>query len=354
MDTLNTMPNDNQSAETGTSVANAMGLLDQDKLASMIADKFLPSEEQKAPTEEPEVESQQQDEDQMTDSQEAEGDQPEVVSEDSTEEEQQKQPTEEDDEEDDSKSLPKGVQKRISKLAAKRKAAEEEAKKAAERVKELESQVESLKSTGQKPQAPSTGNALSDFVNSIDSVEQVEKEIKSALDIILWAEENPDGAVVRNAKGEEEEISAEDVRLRKRMAIKLKEVELPARRKYLESESAIKSEVVKEYPWWTKPDTPQYAIANQFLKDFPEIKRRPDWQYIAGIFVEGVAANANRHKAASEKTAAPVVKKAPAVPRSSAPVSADPKRSSADKAKESFRKNPSSDNLAELFKSIGI
>jgi hypothetical protein len=346
------MPNDNQSADTGTSVAKAIGLLDQDKLASIVADKFLTSEEQKASDEKPEAEEPEQDETQPTETQEAEETQPEVVSEETTEEETQKQP-EEEEEEDDSSHLPKGLQKRISKLAAKRKAAEEEAKKAAERVKELESQVESLK-TGKRDQpSPSTGNALTDFVTSLNSVDEVDREIKSALDIILWAEDHPDGAIVKDSSGNEVEISAEDVRLRKKMAIKLKEIELPARKRYLENESVIKSEVIKEYPWWGKPDTPQYQIANQFLKDFPEIKRRPDWQYIAGIFVEGVTSNAMRKKSATEK-AAPVVKKAPAVPKSSAPVSIDPKRSMADKAKDSFRKNPSGDNLAELFKAIGI
>lgn len=349
------MPNNEQPAAAETAVSNALGHLDQSKLASIIADKFLTSEEQKAPTEEPEVKEEESEQD--------ESDSPEVVSEDSeesqaeAEEEAAPEPeekVEEEDHEEDSKDLPKGVKKRISKLAEKRKAAEAEAKAALEKVRQLEAELQSAK-TGAKPEPRQVESALGSdrFANSLNSVEEVDRQIKEAIRVILATEQNPEGGVFKMDDGSEREISAEEVKIARMKAIELKDIYLPERKRYLEAEMAIEPEVTKEYPWWKKPETPEYAIANQFLKDFPEIKRRADWKYIAGLIVEGVAAKATRQKAA-QKPMTPVVKKAPAVPRSSAPVAVDPKRSTADKAKLEFRRNPSSDNLAQLFKTIGI
>lgn len=348
------MPNNEQPAAAETAVSNALGHLDQDKLASIIADKFLTSEEQKAPTEEPEVKEEESEQD--------ESDSPEVVSEETTEpeeaeetqsEEPEEKPEEEDHEED-SKELPKGLKKRISKLSEKRKAAEAEAKAALEKVRQLEAELESAK-TGAKPEPRHVESALGSdrFANSLNSVEEVDRQVKEAIRVILATEQNPEGGVFKMDDGSEREISAEEIKIARLKAIELKDIYLPERKRYLEAEAAVEQDVVKEYPWWKKPDTAEYAVAQQFLKDFPEIKRRPDWKHIAGLMVDGIASRANRQKA-SQKPAVPVVKKAPAVPRSSAPVAVDPKKSTAEKAKSEFRKNPSSDNLAQLFKTIGI
>ena len=346
------MPNNEQPAAADTAVSNALGHLDQSKLASIIADKFLSGEEQKASTEEPEVQEEESTQD--------ESDAPEVVSEETTEpeeaEETQSEPEEkeEEDHEEDSKELPKGLKKRISKLSEKRKAAEAEAKAALEKVKALESELEATRN-GNKPEPRQHQSSLGSdrFAESLKSVEEVDRQMKEAIRVILATEQNPEGGVFKMDDGSEREISAEEIKVARLKAIELKDIYLPERKRYLEAESAVEQDVVKEYPWWKKPDTPEYAIAQQFLKDFPEIKRKPEWKYIAALLVEGVATKATRQKAA-QKPAAPVVKKAPAVPRSSAPVAVDPKRSTADKAKTEFRRNPSTDNLAELFKTIGI
>lgn len=349
------MPNNEQPAAAETAVSNALGHLDQAKLATIIADKFLTGEEQKASTEEPEVP-----EDEST---QEESEAPEVVSEDSTEsneaeevdetasEEPEEKP--EEDHEEDSKELPRGLKKRISKLSEKRKAAEAEAKAALEKVKALESELEAVK-TGKEPEIRQhQSNLGSDrFAESLKTADEVDRQMKEAIRVILATEQNPEGGVFKMDDGTERDISAEEIKIARLKAIELKDIYLPERKRYLEAEAAVEQDVIKEYPWWKKPDTPEYAIAQQFLKDFPEIKRKPEWKYIAALLVEGVATKATRQKAAQKP--APVVKKAPAVPRSAAPVAVDPKRSTAEKAKSEFRKNPSSDNLAQLFKTIGI
>lgn len=350
------MPNNEQPAAAETAVSNALGHLDQDKLASIIADKFLSSGEQKTLQVESEVETEASDED--------EADQPEVVSEETEEaqaeeaeevatEEPEEKPEEEDPEED-SKGLSKGLQKRISKLAAKRKAAEQEAKTALEKVKQLEAELESAK-TGAKPVDRRIESSIGSdrFAESLSTVDEVDRQVKEAIRVILATEQNPEGGVFKMDDGTEREISAEEVKIARLKAIELKDIFLPERRRYLEAEAAMAPDVDREYPWWKKPETPEYQVATQFLKDFPEIKRRPDWKHIAGLMVEGIATRAQRQKAA-QKPAVPTVKKAPAVPRSSAPVAVDPKKSTAEKAKSAFRQNPSADNLAQLFKTIGI
>lgn len=342
------MPNTEQPAAAENAVSNAFGHLDQDKLASIIADKFLTSEEPKAPVEEPEVQ-----EDESSEESEA----PDVVSEDSTEsneaeevEEPSPEEKPEEDPEEDTKELPKGLKKRISKLSEKRKAAEAEAKAALEKVRALESELQAAKA---KPEVRHQSALGSDkFAESLNTVDEVDRQMKEAIRVILATEQSPDGGVFKMDDGTEREISAEEIRLARTKAIELKDIYLPERKRYLEAESVVEQDVVKEYPWWKKPDSPEYAIANKFLSDFPEIKRKPEWKYIAGLLVEGVASKAIKQQAA--KKTAPVVKKAPEVPRSAAPVAVDPKRSSAERAKSDFRRNPSSDNLAQLFKAIGI
>lgn len=333
------------------SVSNALGLLDQNRLAGIISQNFLTGPEESAGQTDNTTEV----EDKPAQESEQETEVEEVLSqseEEANEEEQEQEPEEEqssEEPEEEHDGLPRGVQKRISKLVAKQKAAKEEAEAALAKVKQLEQELEAAK----KADAPKPSVQVSDFVASLESVDDVEREFNNAVDVILWTEENPDGAVIKLADGTERELSAEEIRAMRKTAIRRKDVELPARRRFLEQQTAYEQATVQEYGWWKKPDSAEYQVAQQVIRDFPELRKRPDWKHIAGVFVEGLAARQARlKKAAAPKQEAP--KRAPSQPGVSV---AKAKPSGAEQKQDiinKFASNPTSQSLSEVLKQIGI
>lgn len=344
------MLNDNQGVPPGSTenvspVDRALGLLDQDKLASLLSSNFLSEQEPKseAPTEPIAAEEEQ-------DASTEEGDQvlsqPEPEQEE--EEETEEQPAEE--EEEEQSNLPRGVQKRIAKLAAAKRAAKEAAEAAQAKVAELEAKLDAAKQ--EAPAATKSRPVASEYTAQLKSIDAVEDALRSAVDVILWTEENPEGGVIPLADGSERELTAEEVRQMRKTAIRRKEVELPARRKFLEQEAQYDAPTVQEYPWWKKPEAPEYQVAQKILRDMPELKGRPDWKHVVSVFIEGIAAR--QHRLTKAKATAPAApKKAPAQP--GATVAA--KSTGADKALEAkrrFAREMRSDSLAEVIKAAGL
>jgi len=335
-------------AENSTSVGNALGLLDQSKLASLIAggdilssgDEVKPAEAANVAVEEGENQTDSESED-ASDSNDSD------TSDEKSEEAEVSQ--NDTDEEDHQSDLPRGVQKRISKLAAKKKAAEAEAKQAQSKVAELEAQLKQAKAEpARKPQT-------SEFSERLQSIDDVDREAQSALDVLMWTEENPDGAVVTLADGSERELTFEDVRAMRQTALRRKEIELPARRKYLEAESQFDGPTVQEYNWWKKPDTTEYQIAQQLIKDFPEIKsRRPDWKHIVGLFVEGISSRQARLGKAAKPVAKVVPKRAPSQPGVVSPAISSQTETSLSNARRQFASDRSQSSLADVLKAMGI
>ena len=137
----------------------------------------------------------------------------------------------------------------------------------------------------------------------------------------------------------------------KRLAIRRKEIELPAREEYLQQQTYVDGEVVKDFPWWSKPETEEYQTAQQILREFPELKkRRADWKHVAGLLVMGIKAYGE--KKAQRKPAAPI-KRAPAQPS----IKAAPARTTQtdlQKAKQSFVRNSSRDGMTDVIKAMGL
>lgn len=331
-------------AENSTSVGNALGLLDQSKLASLIAggdilssgDEVKPTETADVAVEEGENQTDSESEDASDTTDSAKSEEAETSADDT-------------DEENHSNDLPRGVQKRISKLVAKKKAAEIEAKQAQEKVVELEAKLNQVKTEpARKPQT-------SEFSERLQSIDDVEREAQSALDVLMWTEENPDGAVVTLADGSERELTSEDVRAMRKTALRRKEIELPARRKYLEAESQFDGPTVQEYNWWKKPDTTEYQIAQQLIKDFPEIKsRRPDWKHIVGLFVEGISSRQARLGKAAKPVAKVAPKRAPSQPGVVSPAISSQTETSLSNARRQFASDRSQSSLADVLKAMGI
>jgi len=323
--------NDTQPDSTGQEaesnpVANKLGL-SHGGLKSLL-DSFLNEEEQPAPapveqqetTEEP-VSSEEED-----DQSEVESDQPEV----------------------DESSLSKGVQKRINKLVAAKKAAQAELDAQKTALAKLQSELEAAKAS-----VPVTKVEVSDYVESLDTPKKVEEEYKRALEVILWCEDNSDGGVIPLPNGDEQELTAAEVRSMKRTAMKRKELELPTRMQFLQQQQAAESEISANFPWWNKPETEEYQVAQQVIKEFPELKRRrADWKHVTGLVVLGAKAYAEMQS----KKKAPVapIKRAPAQPSVKA-MPAPTAQGDLVKARQAFAKNSSDkQGLTDLVKAMGF
>jgi hypothetical protein len=152
--------------------------------------------------------------------------------------------------------------------------------------------------------------------------------------------------------GEETDVDDQQVRQMKRLALKRREIELPARRQYLMVEREAEAQTVKEFPWWKDPSTKEYQAAQQVLRDFPEIKaKRADYKHIAGIVVLGLQAYQNM-QGKQQPTAPKPIKRAPSQPAVKAsPVTKD----NGKKAFESFARNNSDSKLfSDLLKAKGF
>ena len=320
------------SQEAGsTPVASKLGLLDQQSLSDLLKSGFL-DEKEATPAKQEQAEP------------EAETEEPIVDSEVEAEVEAD-QPIEEEAEAEES-SLSKGVQKRINKLVAAKKAAQAELEAQKSRLSELQKELETAKSS-----VPARQVDVSDVVERLSTLEQVKEERQRALEVIMWCEENTDGGVITLPDGTERDLTDQEVRSMKRLAIRRKEIELPAREEYLQQQSYVEGEVVKDFPWWSKPETEEYQTAQQILREFPELKkRRADWKHVAGLLVMGIKTYGE--KKAQKKPTVPI-KRAPAQPS----IKAAPARTTQtdlQKAKQSFIRNNSRDGMTDVIKAMGL
>lgn len=319
------------SQEAGsTPVANKLGLLDQQSLSDLLKSSSFLNEKEAAPATEEQAEPEVETEEPIVDSEveaEVEADQPI-------------------EEEAEESSLSKGVQKRINKLVAAKKAAQAELEAQKSRLSELQKELETAKSS-----APAKQVDVSDVVERLSTIEQVKEERQRALEVIMWCEENPDGGVITLPDGSERDLTDQEVRSMKRLAIRRKEIELPAREEYLQQQTYVDGEVVKDFPWWSKPETEEYQTAQQILREFPELKkRRADWKHVAGLLVMGIKAYGE--KKAQKKSVTPI-KRAPVQPS----IKAAPARTTQtdlQKAKQSFVRNNSRDGMTDVIKAMGL
>jgi len=309
--------------EGNNSVANKLGL-DQQGLKGLI-DSFLNEEEQPASAQEKQQDDSEETvaSDEVDDKSEEESDQPEA----------------------DESSLSKGVQKRINKLVAAKKAAQAELDAQKATLAKLQSELESAKTSSYaKPPEHS------DYAASLQTFEKVKEEYDKAVEVILWCEDNADGGVIPLPNGEEHELTSAEVRAMKRTAMKRKEIELPQRMQYLQTQSAAESQVAKDFPWYSNPASEEYQFSQSVIREFPEIKRRPDWKHVVGLLALGAKAY-NENKA--KKTATPI-KRAPVQPSVKA---APPQttQSEISKARQNFARNSSDkQGLTDLVKAMGF
>lgn len=238
--------------------------------------------------------------------------------------------------EDADRGLPRGVKKRIDKLVAKRREAEAE-------VERMKAELQRLEQEAQKPAR--TAEIRKNPYAKLSDESQVQKEIERAKQIRRWCEMNPEGAVVKDAEGNETDYTAEQVREIKVRAMDALEEHLPAQLAYINNFKHVEQVASKEYPWWKDKSSKERQIAEAFLQHFPEITRFPDYKMVLGDYIRGVKAR----EATKQNTAAQ--QRVPSQPKmSSAPVSQPQKAASKDSLTR-FRSSGGKDDLADIIAS---
>lgn len=219
-------------------------------------------------------------------------------------EEEAPESPEEPEETDPQSKLPVSVQKRIDGLTA-------EKKRLAEKVEIQESELAKTKSALEKLlAAPVTVTpSAQDPLANVLSIEDLNQKIAHARSVKRWALENLSGGTVKNDKGEDVEVSPEDVRRHLAVADELLTEHAPRRVQYLRELNAHEAEARKTYPELFDPQSEQFAEAVQILKQFPELMRFPDWKLTAGDFITARRARLAKAKAGAaapaQKAAAP-------------------------------------------------
>ena len=329
MNNTNTQPDAGSQEAESTPVANNLGRINERSLADFVKSNFL-NEEEAAPAKEEQAEPEIETEEPITDSEvEAEGE-----ADQSTDEEGEPE-----------SSLSRGVQKRINKLVAAKKAAQAKLQEQEARLISMQQELEATKAS-----TPTVRQDASNSFESITSVQELEKEFKQAVNVIVWCEQNPDGGEIPMPNGETLEVTSKEVQTMKSLAIKNKDLEIPTRYQYLQQQQVADPTIVQDFPWYKKPESPEYQAAMAVVRDFPEIKRRPDWKHLAGIVVEGLKAYTDRKS--KPITTAPI-KRAPSQPALKAPPSVS--KDDTKHAQKSFLKDTSSrDGLSDLVKAMGF
>jgi len=326
MNENDTQPDTSGQEAESNPVAEKLGLLDQYSLSELLKSSFL-NEEEASPAQKGQ--------------QEEELESPEASSEDIQ------------DESDESESdiaeestLNRGVQKRINKLVAARKSAESKLEEQKLKLEKLENELNTVRNS-----TPSQQVDVSDFVNSLNTQDEIRKAYKDSIEVLLWCERNPNGGTI-DFKGRQVELDMDEVLEMKHSALRRKELELPERSQYILSNEQAETQVKLDFSWWDKPETEEYKAAQMVLKEFPELKkRRADYKHVAGLVVLGMKSYTEMK---SKKTSSVPIKKAPPQPG----VRSLPAKTSGDdlrSAKQKFAaRNSDRDAVTDYVKAMGF
>lgn len=341
--TEETAPSDNGTSADKpltTSVAEKLGKINEEKLAALLR-RSLSNEPAQAPA--PDKNAESTSEESPAD---AEATDDKITSQTTVEEtskfaevEQSTEPVEE--------GLPKGAQKRIDKLTALRKEAEAKATQLEAQIADLRFKLETKAASVED--APIRSTPDNPYLHLQSQVE-VDSAFAEARKVRRWCEENADGATVKDKVGKEIEYSSEDVRRIKLNVLDALEEHLPKQLKYVNTRSQIDPMAESEYQWWKDRTSREYAVAQNMLTAFPELRKFPDYKMVIGDYIRGAAQRETNYAAQKSGAKAPI-KKAPVQPTRStaAPASVTSKERDSKNAEAKFRKTATTSNLKDLL-----
>lgn len=183
-----------------------------------------------------------------------------------------------------------GFQKRIDKLTYMRKQAEEQVAKLTEEVNSYKAKLEQVEAVQSMP-TPTLDNPFADLTDET----KIKAEYETARDLRYKCEENPEGFSIG-----EKFFSSEEVREMRINAMKAMELHLPKQLQFVKARAEFDKSAIEQYPWYNKPESSEYKLAQEVMKNFKQFKSYPDYKLFVGDYVQGFMA---RNAKSIKKTA---------------------------------------------------
>lgn len=189
-----------------------------------------------------------------------------------------------------------GFQKRIDKLTYLRKQAEEQVENLKKEVESYKSRLEQVDTIQSRP-VPTADNPFADLVDEA----KIKAEYETARELRYKCEENPDGFTIG-----EKEFSPAEVKEMRINAMRAMEVHLPKQLQFVRAKAEFDKSALEQYPWFNKPESQEYRLAQEVLNNFKNFKSYPDYKLFVGDYVQGfMARNAKSLKKTSPAKAVP-------------------------------------------------
>jgi len=201
-----------------------------------------------------------------------------------------------------------GFQKRIDKLTYLRKQAEEQVEKLTSEVNSYKEKLSEFEAAIAAP-TPTAENPFADLSDE----SKIKSEYEVARNLRFQCEENPEGFQVGDKY-----FSAEEVKEMRVNAMKAMEIHLPKQLQFVRAKSEFDKTALEQYPWYNKPESSEYKLANEVLKNFKNFKNFPDYKLFIGDYVQGFMARSA--KSIKKAPAARPVSSMSVRPTSSPPV----------------------------------
>lgn len=327
---------DNTPADNGEAqnpVENAVGSVNEGLDFNKTLESILFSDEQNSGNSEPEAQSEEaQTEDKVAEAEGSlDGEMPEAES-NPLAEDGNDVPSHEEVEQAEPEANSDGVQKRIDKLTYLRKQAEEQVSKLTSEVESYKTKLTELEAAAMAP-VSTPENPFGDLVDEA----KIKTEYENARNLRFQCEENPDGFQIG-----ETYYSAEQVRLMRVNAMKAMEIHLPKQLQFVRHKQEFEKSALEQYPWYNKPESAEYKLAQEVMKNFKNFRNYPDAKLFVGDYVQGfMARTAKSIKKTQPSKAVPQMSVKP----SSSPTVAGKVDASARSIEARYSKTQSRDDL---------
>ena len=173
-----------------------------------------------------------------------------------------------------------GFQKRIDKLTYLRKQAEEQVEKLTEEVNSYKTKISELETAALAPE-PTPENPFADIVDE----EKVKSEYEQARKLRYMCEENPNGFQIG-----ESHYGPDEVHRMRINAMRAMEEHLPRQLQFIRHKTDFDKQALNQYPWYSKPESQEYKLAQEVFKNFKNFKNFPDHKLFVGDYVAGLMA----------------------------------------------------------------
>jgi len=221
---------------------------------------------------------------------------------------------------EDLKGLPEKtkakIQARIDKLVAERESAKGDLTARDAEIKDLKAQLDTAQPIRLTP-------TPDDPMSGCESMDDITAMMQSAKAVKRWAQDNPEGAIVKGKDGQDVELDAAAVREHLHRAEDVLDA-APRRAQFLQNRAAFDAEAKEVYPTLFTTGTEEAQLMQGFTRAFPDVMKLPNWRLLVGDAIAGqkarlaaAAAKASGKPAApaGKPAAKPAAKPAPKIPK---------------------------------------